>query len=202
VDLHEIVFPDESVCAKQFNVDRSQVSLFSKSLDRIDVDAFAEKNLSFDVALRLTGARARSVRQVPVPPSDEADASASASATLTQTVVQDDRLCALDVRVLLSKEEILVRRLSLAATMDLDPKPDTSPKCQEGEPGQIALRLSQLKIQPRTDDFPLVQGQVMTRVPLPVLTRFTNIPTTGWTHHDIDARIAEVERLYADTLGA
>jgi hypothetical protein len=28
------------------------------------------------------------------------------------------------------------------------------------------------------------------------------IPTTSWTHHDIDARIAEVERLYADTLGA
>jgi putative phosphoserine phosphatase/1-acylglycerol-3-phosphate O-acyltransferase len=28
------------------------------------------------------------------------------------------------------------------------------------------------------------------------------IPTTGWSHDDIDARIADVERLYADTLGA
>src|SRR5690606_2688088 len=97
----------------------------------IDADVFAERGLTFDLALRVAGAELVAHR-------DDA--------------VDEDVLCGLDLRLRYAPEQLLIRRLSLLALADLDPNPGTRGDCQrmgEADLGRVALRMSQLRVTAR-----------------------------------------------------
>lgn len=153
--------------------------------DAIDIDAITEKDLAFDVALHLAGARLHSQRS----PEEEAGPQES-------TLHDDDRICELDLRVFLSKEEVLVRRLSLLAALDQNPAPETAPSCDELEDERVALRLSQFKITPQKSGAPHLRGHAMTRVPLAVVNRFTTgLDASGWIGFSGDITLNGESRL-------
>lgn len=139
----------------------------------IDVDAFAEKNLSFDVAVRTGEAELSSTHRVEpqnrhdkVPPYEAYD---------------EDRLCALDVRMFLKREQIIVRRLSLLGVLDSNNERGTRPKCDENDDERVALRLSQVSVNLEKEAPPRIRGHVMARVPLRAADRV--VPTLrgkGW----------------------
>lgn len=148
----------------------------------IDIDAFAEKNLSFDVALRTGETTIVADRLV------EGEAPRMAR--------DEDRICAIDARVLLSKDEILLRRFSLLGTLDLDENEDTLPDCGDQGHGQVALRLSQTKITlPRegeADGLPQVRGHVMARAPLALVDRVApGMAGQGWVGFSGDVRTSD-----------
>lgn len=137
----------------------------------VDVDAFAEKNLSFDVALRTGEAKIDSTHRVE--PQDRHD-------KVPPFVAHDeDRLCALDLRVLLQREHIVVRRLSLLGVLDTKNEKDTRPKCEDADDDRVALRLSQVKVNLQKNGPPHVRGHVMARIPIKAADRV--VPTLRGT---------------------
>src|SRR5690606_7438640 len=141
----------------------------------IDVDAFAEEQLKFDVAIRSDGATIHAQRQLKMEATDNAPPQ-------VRQLYDEDRLCALDLRVLLSMDEVVVRRFSLLGALDLDESPDSSPSCDPKSEGAIAIRLSQLKIQLEQQELSAIRGHVMTRLPLGIADRVVpGIAGTGWT---------------------
>jgi translocation and assembly module TamB len=140
----------------------------------IDVDAFAEQGLSFDVALRTGESEIDSTHRVE--PRDRHD-------KIPPFVASDeDRLCALDVRLFLSREEIVVRRLSLLGALDKKNEAGTRPSCGEKDDERLALRLSQVKIGLTKDGaFKDLRGHVLARAPLRVADRLVpSLRGTGW----------------------
>jgi len=134
--------------------------------DAIDLDAFAEPDLAFDVALRMAGATL--------------DRSRERKQKDGGIAYDEDRLCALDLRVLLSRQQVSVRRFSLLGAIDLDPLPETRPGCDVTGAEKLAVRLSQLKITPRQVGLPLVRGRVFVRAPAGITNRFVGTDLTGW----------------------
>ncbi len=158
------------------------------STQAIDIDAFAEKNLSFDVALRTAGAEIDSTHHVE--PQDRHDTRPPYEAR------DEDRLCALDVRMFLSREQVIVRRLSLLGAMDLDGEANTRPDCNDEEANQVAVRLSQVKIYPEEGKRPRVFGHVMARVPLQVANRAgPSLRGTGWAGFSGDISVTPDSKL-------
>lgn len=158
----------------------------------IDVDAFAEQGLSFDIAVRTGESEIDSTHRVE--PRDRHD-------TIPPFVASDeDRVCALDVRMFLSSEEIIVRRLSLLGAFDTNNEANTRPRCGERDDERVALRLSQVKVGLTKDGaFRDLRGHVMARAPLRVVDRLVpSLRGTGWAGFsgDIattaDAKLPEV----------
>ncbi len=154
--------------------------------DSIDIDAFAEENLSFDVALRAAGADFTSQRTI-------------VTDDKTKPAFDEDRLCALDLRVLLSRQEVLVRRLSLLGVVDQDPSADTQPACDPDDENRIALRLSQVRVHPGKEALPRVRGHAMIRLPLGLIDRLSPgshaegwVGFTGDLNYDPSRKLPEV----------
>jgi hypothetical protein len=158
-----------------------------------DVDVFAEPGLAFDVALRMGEGRLTSEHALPSPeepeeveakaPPGKPPANVPEPPPAPLRSFDEDSLCALELRVHVTQEELLVRRLSLLAIADLNPAANTRPSCEKGREddlGRIAVRLSQLRVVPSTA-LPRITGHVLVRAPLAVVNRFTPSPTThGW----------------------
>jgi len=170
----------------------------------IDIDAIAEKDLTFDIALQTAGATITSTHPVPAKIDDD-ESTESASATPATTTLapaatsyDEDRVCALDLRVFASKDEYIIRRLSLLGVLDSDAKPNTLPSCGSAGADQVALRLSQLKIRPQEDGAPEVRGHIMARAPLALMNRFGALEGRGWAgfsgnvSYDGTSRLPEV----------
>ncbi len=153
----------------------------------IDIDAFAEPNLSFDVALRTAGGQIDSTHQVE--PRDRHDEIPA------HTAFDEDTLCALDVRMFLSKEQVILRRLSLLGALDLDDAKDTRPGCGS-EASRVALRLSQVKVGLLNLEKPSVRGHVMARLPMKVADRASpSLRGTGWVGFSGDIATSESTQL-------
>ncbi len=90
----------------------------------IDVDAIVEDKLAFDVALHLDGAQVETKRRLGEEQTKEREG---------QAWIDEDRICDLDLRVFLSEEEIIVRRLSMRAALDADEAVGTPPDCGQSE---------------------------------------------------------------------
>lgn len=147
----------------------------------IDADVFAERGLTFDLALRVAGAELIAHR---------GDA------------VDEDVLCGLDLRLRYAPEQLLIRRLSLLALADLDPSPGTRGDCQrdgEAELGRVALRMSQLRVTPREereDELPAIEGRIFARGPGPLVNRYVDMaPVEGWIGFSGDVRFDGSGRL-------
>lgn len=131
----------------------------------VDLDVFAESGPSFEVALRVSGARLsrqREVQGVPAPPPGT-------------RASDEDVLCGLELRARYEPGDVLVRRLSASGAADLDPAAGTPPSCdgtREDQPNRVSLRLSQLRVGLRKGELPLIDGHVVFRAPPALTNRF------------------------------
>ena len=146
----------------------------------IDIDAIVEQALRFDIALHAARSTVSSTRTT-----DDG-----------LRFVDDDQLCELDLRALLSREEVLIRRLSLAGTVDDDPNPNTFGRCGTEGVEQLSLRLSQLRVIPAEEGIHAVRGHVLARAPLLLIERFApRLTTTGWAAFSGEVAFDESMRL-------
>ncbi len=148
----------------------------------IDVDVFADKGPSFEIALqadesRVVRRRVQVMKQVP---------------TTGTEVVDDDLVCRLEARVRIAPEGLDVRRLSLLATLDDFNGPGRKKGCEvagENDARGVMLRVSQLHVTPRPDKVPLFSGHVVTKSPLILLNRFLPaLPFAGTVAFSGDVR--------------
>ena len=162
----------------------------------IDIDAFAEPKLTFDVAIRVAGADVLRRR------------------TTGETIsVDEDRLCALDLRTFASEKALSIKRFSLAGVLDDSPEPGTRPGCDHDGDRRVLLRVSHFNValsQARGTLRPTLDGKVTARVPLPLANRFAPrlAPMRGWAgfsgsvRYDGTTRLPEVDgHLSGERLG-
>ncbi|MFO0570349.1 MAG: translocation/assembly module TamB domain-containing protein [Polyangiaceae bacterium] len=173
----------------------------------IDLDVFAEKGPSFEIGLRAAESSLVRPRSVTLPssapsPSRRGELDAGEQREFTYTAWDEDAICQLDVRLRVDGDKVLVRRMALLGVADQDPAENTLPKCNvddESNPARLALRLSQLRIEPRPDEVPLVDGHVVVRAPAGLTNRFVKMgPLMGWVafagdvHYDGRTKLPEV----------
>lgn len=115
----------------------------------------------------------------------------------------EDRLCDLDARVRLSPEGVLIRRLDMTATVDIDPEPGSTTRCQplsndakDAEPPDLAravnVNLRQVHLRPGAKGERLfAQGNLRVHGPVDLINRFTDSPGRfeGWTRLEGDFRL-------------
>jgi translocation and assembly module TamB len=130
----------------------------------IDLDVFAERGPSFEIALQADQSRVtrRRIDQTLLVP------------TTDKEVHDDDVVCRVEARARIEPDAFDVRRLSLLAKLDADPKPGTARPCRadENDPNEVIVAISQLHGAPRAKDLPLFRGHVTLRSPLAVINRF------------------------------
>lgn len=172
----------------------------------IDVDVFAEKGLVFDLALRMNESTVKAVRVVPPSEGEGTAKSGPAKSTPATDASEPQRLaydedvvCGLELRVQVTPENLLIRRLSLLAIADADADEGTLPKCEEShddDPGRVALRLSQVRLEPKTA-IPHVTGHVLVRAPGFLVNRYVEgAPTIhGFAGFAGDVEIGGATRL-------
>ena len=139
----------------------------------VTVDEDAEGGDAFEIALRVGKATTKIPRG---------------------QAVDDDTLCQLDGRARIEQKKILVRRLEVHGSADMDEKPDTGLGCDlpktdhrrvEVELGHFAVTLPE-----KEGGIPNLEGHVRARAPLPLLGRTgPDAPLTeGWVGLDVEMR--------------
>jgi translocation and assembly module TamB len=198
-ELTRVPFRSLAISNAQVTVDLDGTLIQTEG---IDLDAFAEQDFSFDVALRTDGASIKATRELP-PEKHQASSNVSASPLdakgaepISRIAHDDDRLCALDFRMTLSREQVVVRRFSMLGALDLDEAENSNAPCDPTSEGSIALRLSQMKFTPQEEGLPKVRGHVMSRVPLALADRITpGIGGKGWAGYSGDINLDKEMRL-------
>jgi translocation and assembly module TamB len=172
-------FTSLSVTEGRFQVDLDGVAVETGA---IDLDVFAERGPSFEIALQADESRVvrrRLDQTVEVP-------------TSGKEVQDDDLVCRLEARLRVEPEALDVRRLSLLASLDDTPQAGRKRGCQtlgEGDPLQVMARVSQLHVTFRGKQPPLFAGHVVARAPLTGLNRFARtLPLHGWVAFAGDVR--------------
>jgi translocation and assembly module TamB len=184
-------FSSLALSGARFELDLGEVVVDTGTLD---LDLFAEKGLTFELALRAAQARIGRTRT-----RVQADASTPAPAP----AYDEDIVCRLDVRALVEQNGLLVRRLSLIGIADSDPARGTEPDCRvprsEHDAQRVALRLSQLELARLGQSDMLVDGHVMARAPASLANRFIDSPVlagwagfTGQIRYDGTSKLPEV----------
>ncbi|MEZ4227343.1 MAG: translocation/assembly module TamB domain-containing protein [Polyangiaceae bacterium] len=170
-------------------VDNVRVNAFP-----VDVDIFAEGGPSFEIAVRggetqVTRARPVTVEAAP----GEASVSESvAPRSITFDAMDEDVICRTELRARAEPGALLLRRLSLLGRADADPNAGTTPECAksgESDPLRVALRLSQVRVEFRKGEVPLIDGHVVARAPAVLANRFEGVPPLfGWAAFAGDLR--------------
>ena len=148
----------------------------------LDLDVTAEEEPTadgaiFEVALRVGRA---SVHQ--------AYALANGSSS-----VDDDALCAVEVRARVEPTQMLVRRFEGVGSADLDPRPGTTPACDlpAADQRRVELSLGHLHVALPTGGakLPAADGHVRVRIPIGLAQRAATLPETeGWVGLDAEVR--------------
>ena len=155
----------------------------------MDLDVYTDQGPSFEIGLRAGETRIARPRKVtlaakPTAPNRRGEVDASSEREFTFAAWDEDVVCRLDLRARVQGGNLLVRRLALLGVADLDPGEGTTPACTaDDEPGQarLALRLSQLRVEKREGELPLIDGHVVLRTPAGILNRFVDTaPLAGW----------------------
>ncbi len=179
--LEHAPFTSLAVTDARFELDLERAQIVSGPMD---FDVFAEDGPSFEVAVR-AGETRLDVRRPQTLTSDD-------GAAISFDAHDEDVICRLDLRVRWSKEQTLVRRLSLLGAADTDPLANTRPACGdalEDNADRVAVRVSQLRVAPRPDDLPLIDGHVFARAPTRIVNRFAKtLPLSGWVGFSGDVR--------------
>jgi translocation and assembly module TamB len=149
----------------------------------VDLDVFAEHGPKFELALRAGQMRLERRRPVTLTAGND---------SVVFEAHDEDVLCRLDLRAHLSKTEVLIRRLSLLGAADSNPLQGTRPGCaaqDDAAENRVALRLSQLRIVPRSGQLPEIHGHVFARGPAGITNRFVStLPISGWVGFSGDVR--------------
>jgi len=166
----EAPFGSLSISEGRFRIDVDGVAVDTEA---IDLDVFAEPGGAFEVALR---AGATKVDRQHAPLLKVPDPS-------LPPVVEEDALCRLDLRLHYEPGNVLLRRLSLLGNADLDPQPGTRPSCDgasDDKPGTVLARLSQVRVVTAEGKPPLIDGHVVLRAPVPLVSRFVRASLGGF----------------------
>lgn len=203
-DTHFTRAPFRSLAITNVNVDL-QLDGHRAEIEGVDLDVIAEKELTFDIALRALGAKTTtshaladtSQAKTSKDKLKSPDTSSNGSvADVTSPSIDEDRLCALELRAHVSKDEVIVRRLSLVGSLDADPRATFEAKCDDNPDQQFALRLSQFKIGGLKNKLPTFKGHVMAKLPLFAIERAS--PTNqgeGWAGYSGSVVYDETTRL-------
>lgn len=163
----------------------------------IDLDVFSDVGPVFEIGMRaaetsIVRPRAVTIKAVDAAPNRRGELDAGNQREFTYTAYDEDAICQLDVRLRVEGDKLLVRRLALLGVADQDPAQNTLPKCVgEDDPSaaKVALRLSQLRVEPRAGQTPLVDGHVVVRAPAGITNRYVDMaPLTGWAAFAGDVR--------------
>ena len=157
------------------------VRVAAQSID-LDVTADDDPDLgvSFETALRI--GRANVER-----PRTRVDGSIASD---------DDALCAIEGRVRIEPDSLLVRRFQAIGSADLDAAPHTAPPCDlpASDKRRVEVSLGHLHVVfPKADgSLPAVDGHVHLRAPIGLAERAVALPETdGWVGVDADVRYAD-----------
>ena len=157
----------------------------------VDLDVFAEHGPSFEIAVRAGESTVSRKREVELA-FDTEGASDLTTGKVTAVEHDEDVICQLDLRVHVKKGSVLLRRLSLVGAADTDTAKGTRPRCRglgQDDPRRVAVRLSQLKVEPTEGDDPKISGHVVARAPTRIVNRFVpTLPLHGWV--GISAKVA------------
>lgn len=177
-------FGSLSVSEGRFALEIDGVSL---QTGPVDVDVFTELGPSFEVAVRAGDTTITREHEALV-----------AGDTPPHRAHEEDVLCRLDLRLRAEPDGLLVRRLSAAASADLDPAKGTRPSCNlsEDRPERVLIRVSQFRVGLRKNEAPLLDGHVLVRAPLALTNRFVRtLPLRGWAAFSGDVRYDGTFRL-------
>src|ERR1019366_3359413 len=105
----------------------------------------------------------------------------------------DDALCAIEGRVRIEPDSLLVRRFQAIGSADLDAAPDTAPTCDLPATDQrrVEVSLGHLHVVfPKAPGgLPAIDGHVHLRAPIGLAARAVSLPDTdGWVGLDADVR--------------
>ncbi|MFO0616654.1 MAG: translocation/assembly module TamB domain-containing protein [Polyangiaceae bacterium] len=148
-------------------------------LREVDADLTARDG-AYEISLRTGAGELVRARAVPGHPDE--------------TAVDEDSLCRLEGRVRIEPGVVTVRRLTLVATTDFDPDPDTRPSCKlaQNDWRNVSLELAGLRVSYEgAADAPKLRsldGQVHAHAPFPLVHRFLELPRTTGTV-DLDAQV-------------
>ncbi|MCA9641523.1 MAG: hypothetical protein KC492_12545, partial [Myxococcales bacterium] len=149
----------------------------------VDVDVYAEDRLAFEVAVRagetrVERERERVLRHAPDASGDEPDR------TQVEPAYDEDVVCQLDLRARYDEGAVLVRRLALLGAADDDERKGTAASCRIDEltknPNRVAVRLSSVRVTPRPDELPLLDGHLFVRAPIEPVNRYAGTHLKGW----------------------
>lgn len=167
----------------------------------IDLDVFADDRFTFEAALRISEAHVR----YPLDFFSEGQTFNLGADEIGPRVLMqwdEDRLCFLDARIQVSPEGVLVRRLELQGSVDIDPASGTRVSCPrieqqpDAEPIDLShalkLQLRQVRLEPDQSDEPwFSKGSVEGHFPVDLINRFTDVPGRfeGWAKLQGEFRI-------------
>ncbi|MBW2456248.1 MAG: translocation/assembly module TamB domain-containing protein [Deltaproteobacteria bacterium] len=160
----------------------------------IDVDISAEQG-PFEVSVRTGRTEINHRHADPAFPDEE--------------LLDEDVICALELRAGFDDGALRIRRLQLHGALDLDPEAGSRPGCDLGDDDwrKLALEVTGLEARyTKEGGLERVDGRVKARVPVPVLHRFVDFaPTSGWVEIDLDEahydRSARLPRTKGTLLG-
>lgn len=152
----------------------------------VDLDVSAEEAGTFEIALR--SGLAGLTRAHPFPGREDSEDS-----------VDEDAICRLDARVRVEPGSVLVRRMTLEGSVDLDPDPGTAPPCRlpEGDWRATSVELGAFRIAGLGAGLPSrAGGRVRVRLPAGLVHRFVDAPyATGAISLDAEVEYEAGDRL-------
>ena len=163
----------------------------------MDVDVFTDPGPSFEIGVRAAETLVKTPRKVTLAAADGApnrrgELDRAGEREFTFTAWDEDVLCQLDARVRVEGDKLLVRRLTLLGVADQDPGENTRPACvaeEDPSAARVALRMSQVRFEPRAGQTPLIDGHVVVRAPVSITNRYVKMgPLAGWVAFAGDVR--------------
>ena len=158
------------------DLDGQWLELSSSDLD-VTVEDDPVEGSSFEIALRLGGARSRRVRPRNGGP----------------VAVDDDVLCSAGGRVRIEPHGVRVRWFDAVGSADLEASPNSDPPCglPVTDKRRVELSLSRAHVAFGSDDSPVPKfdGHVRLRGPVAIVERMASLPETdGWVGAEGDIR--------------
>ncbi len=143
--------------------------------EEVDIDVSAEEDGAIESALRASGATITRVHSMPDYPTEDA--------------VDEDRICKLEVRARIFGDDVFIRRLQIAGSVDFDPDAETLPACTlpRGDFRAFDLSLSAVRVSGLTSPQPKGSGRIRIKAPPAIVHRFVKVPhLTGSVSLDAD----------------
>lgn len=130
----------------------------------VDFDLTVEEKSAYEIALRAGLSHVTRVHPVPGREAEE-------------DAVDEDVLCRIDARARVEPGSVLIRRLTIQGSADLDPEPGTAPSCKlaPGDFREVDVRLGAVRVSGLPDGPIQASGRARARVPIPLAHRFADV---------------------------